>query len=284
MEEEAEFNELVYLNLHPDVRAAVESGLFRSGYEHYCRYGRGESRRLSRIAQKDLHFIRDYTRLVRDLIAAHPGDYDLAMAKAIGSQTLESFVEFGDKHVHVLRRVGLQDGCAIYDLACGSGRTASALRRHGWNGSYRGADIIDELVSYARQKSPDFQFFVHRDFSIVADDGSQDIIFSWSLFTHLHLEEIYLYAEDCKRALKPGGVLVFSFLELSKPSNEAVFRSRVESMRTGAGAPHLDTFMDRQTISHMFVTMLGYTLVEFIGADEPLPGGAFGQSIAVLRK
>jgi SAM-dependent methyltransferase len=284
--EEAAFNESVYLGLYPDVRAAVEKGQLSSGWDHYCRFGRREGRRLSRIPDQELHFIRDYTRLVQELIAAHPGNLDLAMAKAIGSTTLESFTDFGDKQVQILRRAGLRDGQAIYDLACGSGRTAAALQRHGWTGSYRGADIIEELVRYAAQKAPGFEFFVHRDFSISAPDGSLDIVYAWSLFTHLHLEEIYLYAEDCRRALKPGGLLVFSFLELDKPAPAQVFRNRVEAIRTGVRLPHLDTFMERQTIARMFESMLGYARVEFIDADDATATstGPFGQSVAVFRR
>jgi ubiquinone/menaquinone biosynthesis C-methylase UbiE len=280
------FNESAYLAMYPDVKEAVERGTFSSGYEHFCRYGRREGRRGLRVRDEDRHFVRDYTKLVQELVASHPHDIDLAMAKAIGSSSLESFVEFGDKHVQILRRLGLRDGQAIYDLACGSGRTASALQRHGWRGDYRGADVIHELVDYAASKMPGFTFFVHRDFSINAPDWSQDIIYAWSLFTHLQLEEIYLYAQDCRRALKLGGLLVFSFLELGKPGPDEVFRSRVDMVKHGAPLQHLDTFLDRTTIARLFQAMLGYELVEIMDADDPsiTTTGAFGQSIAVFRK
>ncbi len=40
-----EFNEELYLSLHPDVAQAVRQGYFVSGKEHYLKYGRGEGRR-----------------------------------------------------------------------------------------------------------------------------------------------------------------------------------------------------------------------------------------------
>ena len=279
------FDEAVYLKMHKDVRLGVENGYFTSGYDHYCKFGKMEGRRISRF-DAESHSIRDYTKLVRDLIAAHPDNVDLAMAKAIGAVSLEIFDISGDKQYHILTRIGLEHDLAIYDLACGSGRTAMALQRHGWHGNYRGADIIEELVSYARQKCPDFQFVVHRDFSIDAPENSLDIVFSWSLFTHLHIEEIYLYALDCHRALKPGATFVFSFLTLGNFGHRNIFKSRAIAIDSGVPIVHLDTFLNLETITTIFVDMVGFTLVEIIDADDEsaTPTGCFGQSLAILKK
>lgn len=40
------FNERSYLRCNPDVRRAVYRGEFRSGYEHYVKFGRREGRRI----------------------------------------------------------------------------------------------------------------------------------------------------------------------------------------------------------------------------------------------
>lgn len=42
------FDEAYYLDANPDVRAAVEDRIFRSGYEHYIRHGKAEGRRPTR--------------------------------------------------------------------------------------------------------------------------------------------------------------------------------------------------------------------------------------------
>jgi SAM-dependent methyltransferase len=280
------FSESVYLRMHDDVRLAVERGEIGSGYEHYQKYGRHEGRKLSQFSAETSHFLRDYSKLVRDLVAAHPGNRDLAMAKAIGALTLEIYADSGDKHVAILDRIGLKDGDAIYDLACGSGRTAMALKRRGWSGHYRGADIIPELIEYAQEQSPNYQFFVHHDFSINAPDATLDIIYAWSLYTHLHLEEIYLYSKDCHRALKDGGIFVFSFLTLNNAGHRALFKSRAMTIGTGVANAHLDTFLDKETIVTVLVDMLGFTLLEFIDADDATatPSGGFGQALAVFRK
>lgn len=43
------FNEAEYLASNPDVAAAVKNGMFRSGLEHYTKYGESEGRMLKRI-------------------------------------------------------------------------------------------------------------------------------------------------------------------------------------------------------------------------------------------
>jgi hypothetical protein len=44
------FDEAFYLEANPDVRAAVEDKIFRSGYEHYQRHGKAEGRLPTRPA------------------------------------------------------------------------------------------------------------------------------------------------------------------------------------------------------------------------------------------
>jgi hypothetical protein len=42
------FDEAYYLESNPDVRAAVDDKIFRSGHEHYERHGKAEGRRPTR--------------------------------------------------------------------------------------------------------------------------------------------------------------------------------------------------------------------------------------------
>ncbi len=44
------FDEAYYLEANPDVRAAVEDKIFRTGYEHYVRHGKAEGRSPTRTA------------------------------------------------------------------------------------------------------------------------------------------------------------------------------------------------------------------------------------------
>lgn len=60
--------------------------------------------------------------------------------------------------------------------------------------------------------------------AIVAPDASLDMVFHWSVFTHLYPGESYLYTADAFRALKPGGKMIFSFLELEEAAHDRVWK------------------------------------------------------------
>jgi SAM-dependent methyltransferase len=288
---ETPFDDEKYLFFNRDVAEAVLKGQFASGYEHFKAFGHAEKRRMDAstdayAADSQAHFIRDYSKHVENLVNAHPRNLDLAMALAIGSSTIEQFNVQGDQQVEMLRRYGLADGMAIYDLACGSGRSAKALRRKRWQGSYKGADIIPALVAYLRESCPGFDAVVHTDLSIASADASLDLVYAWSLFTHLHHEETYIYLDDIHRALKPGGRLVFSFLEFKIPSHWTVFASRVEILKQGRRTSTLDMFLHRDQIS-LWAKTLGFdaTILYVDGDDQTsTSSGNFGQSVAVLQK
>jgi SAM-dependent methyltransferase len=284
MTQENPFDERIYLHLNPDVAKAVKDGLIESGLTHYQRHGAQEGRSSSRWSSQP-HFIEDYTKLVNKLIQEHPESIDLAMAIAVGSPSLDSFRQIGDQQIHILQSHGLCDGVSIYDLGCGSGRSAQALNRSAWQGTYKGADVIKELIDYASDKQPYYEFVVRHDFSIDSPDGTLDIVFAWSVFTHLFPEETFLYLEDAYRALKAEGKVIFSFLEADQELHWIMFMNRVGQIAAGHRPSHLDYFFDRKMITKM-AEKIGFSTCSFVNGDDPsaTPLGAFGQSLAVLKK
>src|SRR5689334_18149121 len=144
------------------------------------------------------HFVEDYEKLVAKLVRSHP--LDEAMAKAVGGD----YHLFGRIEAELLRIAGLRPGMRVVDLGCGSGRLAFALH-NSEEVSYVGIDIIKRLLDYAKSKAPRYEFILHRELSIPQPDASADIVSAFSLFTHLLQAETYIYLEECKRILKPGG-------------------------------------------------------------------------------
>lgn len=278
----ADFDEEFYLLANPDVQHDVRHGIWKSGGDHYLAYGYSEGRS---FCSSDIHFIKDYEKLVASLIAKFPDNYELALAQAIGAGTIEEFVRSGDLQVQVLKLFGLRDNMSIYDLACGCGRTAQALKRSGWQGSYYGADIIKVFTDHVKTRCPGFEAEVNRTFSIKRPSNSVDIIYSWSLFTHLHHEEIYLYMQDSYRSLKQGGKLIFSFLEHNSEDHQKIFLQRVSDIRLYKKLAHLDTFLHRDFISN-FSSKIGFKKQPiFIDGNQPIGDyGTFFQSIACLTK
>ncbi|WP_408589344.1 class I SAM-dependent methyltransferase [Novosphingobium sp.] len=217
------------------------------------------------------------------MLRLHPDDRDLAFAEGVGSKTVELFRLQGDGHVAVLRHNGLADGMAIYDLGCGCGRTAQALVRSGWTGTYTGTDIVPGFVDELKRKCPGFAAHVHGAPRLLAADASLDIVYHWSVFTHLSPEECFLLLEDTVRALKLGGRTVFSFLEIGEPLHRDAFLTRVRLIGAGKTPALLDTFLHRDWIRSWAVE-LGLTEPVFTNGDDDRDHPAFWQSLVTMQK
>jgi len=223
------------------------------------------------------HFVEDYERHVAGLLATYP--VDEAMSLAVGGD----YVHFGAIECAVLRHAGLADGMTLIDLGCGSGRLAAVLGAR-MRVFYIGIDIVQSLLDYAATKAPpDYRFILHRELNIPAPDQSADMLAAFSVFTHLLPAETYLYLKDAARVLRPGGRLVFSFLEFAEPAHWAVFESTIDGQRRSA-SPHLNQFVERGTIA-LWAEKLGYAVEGFIDAHAAAWPDAppLGQSIAILR-
>lgn len=229
------------------------------------------------------HSVRSYNRIIEHCRERYPNDPDMAMMATIGAVSQEEFNKQGDGHVRVLKHHGLSDGMAVYDLGCGCGRTAMALQRSGWQGRYKGADIVQPLITHLMQKCPDYDAIVHRKLTIMASDGSLDMVFHWSVFTHLYPEECYLYMRDTARALKPGGKLVFSFLEFEDPHHHQIFRNRANSFAKQGWADELDTFLHRDWI-RFWASDLGFVDVSFTDGQDRRHHPEFWQALVVMTK
>lgn len=210
-----------------------------------------------------------------------------------------NFDAFGVIQSRMLSYYGLAPDGFLVDVGCGSGRTAIPLSRT-HPGKYLGTDVVRELVDYARAhcNRPDWEFAVVDDFVIPAKDGSADMVCFFSVLTHLLHEQSYLYLEQAKRVLKPGGKIVFSFLEFRIACHWAVFESTIRDTR-GSNTHPLNVFLDRDCIrsiaDHLDMTLIDLQDgdVPFVPLDQPLVlddgrelsgAGNLGQSICVLMK
>ncbi|MBB6228846.1 class I SAM-dependent methyltransferase [Polymorphobacter multimanifer] len=229
------------------------------------------------------HSVKDYRRVVRRMLRRMPNDRALALAQSIGSETMEGFVAQGDGHVAALRHHGLTDGMTVYDVGCGCGRTAQALRRSGWQGQYVGADVVRELLDELKRQCPGYETVLNTTPTIVAPDASIDLVFHWSLFTHLYPAECYLYIADSYRALKPGGKLVFSFLEMADPAHNRVWQNNLDHLRRGDAGQQLDNFLHRDWIAR-FARDAGFSLPQFTDGSDGSNHPQLWQALAVMEK
>jgi hypothetical protein len=95
--------------------------------------------------------------------------------------------------------------------------------------------------------------------------------------------ETFIYMEEAVRILKPGGKIVFSFLEFAEPKHWAIFELTRNAARDANG-DHLNMFMERSAID-IWATRLGLDVERYLEPSWTTEvGHALGQSIAILRK
>jgi cyclopropane fatty-acyl-phospholipid synthase-like methyltransferase len=225
------------------------------------------------------HFVEDYEAYVRGLIKNHP--IDEAMAMAVGGGPFDGI---GNIELNILKEAGLQPGMSIFDLGCGSGRLAAALAKSGLDLSYTGTDVVQELLDYASEISPsNYRFIRHPQISVPVESSSVDITCAFSVFTHLLHHETYMYLTDMHRALKVGGLVVFSFLEYADPAHWDVMEYTLDKQRDAEQIP-LNTFIER-TVIDTWARRLGFEVKQIMnGGHRPNGGEPLGQAVCVLSK
>jgi len=240
------------------------------------RFVNGLRARFAPVSQADLKAVN--VRFVDILKGQMP--HDQAMELAIGG----GFELIGPIEVALLRHYGLPQDGYLVDVGCGSGRLAKPLSA--WlKGRYLGIDLVPALVAHAKKVAarPDWRFQVIDHIGIPEQDGQADMACFFSVLTHLTHEQSYWYLEEAKRVLKPGGRIVFSFLEFREPVHLKVFLDTVDAAKRKVEMP-MNTFIDREAIGY-WAQALGLEVVEIRdGADAVVPEGNLGQSLCVLRK
>jgi SAM-dependent methyltransferase len=206
--------------------------------------------------------------------------HDQAMEQAIGG----GFAQIGPIEAGLVRHYGLADGGYLVDVGCGSGRLAKPLSADP-NVRYLGIDLVPDLITYARTicARPDWRFEVIDHIGIPEADGQADMVSFFSVLTHLLHEQGYWYLEEARRVLKPGGHVVFSFLEFQEPVHWANFDIVLNAQKTRAPVP-MNVFHDRAFLP-IWAARLGMDVVDIRGAAEVIaPEGNLGQALCVLRK
>ncbi|MFB3916097.1 MAG: class I SAM-dependent methyltransferase [Terriglobales bacterium] len=241
-------------------------------------------------ALSKFHFVDDYRRHVRRLMRKYP--LDKAMSMAVGGY----YRYLGRLERELLIAVGLRPEHYLIDVGCGSGRLAQELRDY-LMGKYLGTDIVPELLEYAaRGTPPHWRFRLVDGLDIPEKDAVADMVCFFSVFTHILHEESFYYLREARRVLKPGGRIVFSFLDISQPSHWPIFENM---SKAPAKSPHLNMYLGTDMI-HAWSQHLGLELEQLQGGDtpwfplsEPICSdedgavqqglGTLGQSVAVMR-
>jgi SAM-dependent methyltransferase len=128
------------------------------------------------------------------------------------------FLRSGERHADLIRSLLAEAGTsieqldAVLDWGCGCGRVLrhwSDLRQT----SVLGCDINPEMVAWCAQHLPFAEVAVNElSPPLPYDDASFDLVYGFSVLTHLTEELQHVWTRDCRRVLRPGGHFVFSTL------------------------------------------------------------------------
>ncbi len=164
--------------------------------------------------------------------AGAPGDY------RIGGEGMVKML---------IQKAGLERHHSVLEIGCGLGRGALALSRYlNNNTDYMGIDVLREVIEFCNSnitaRYPNFRFY-HLDvengmYNPTADvsvaeaqlpvsSDSIDLVFLWSVFTHLRPKDVAAYLLEIARVLKPGTTVLASHFFMNE--------RRQERMKQGKG-------------------------------------------------
>lgn len=149
----------------------------------------------------------------------------------------QAFIDTAVRDVRRLERTcGLTEQSALLDWGCGAGRLAVGVReRFGRVRDYHGVDIQPDLIGWAQANlaAPGFRFTCldvsnerynpdgSTDRTIGADPGSVDVLYAYSVFSHMTDEDTAAYLGLIAAALtRTGRAMVTCFVEEGVPDWE----------------------------------------------------------------
>jgi SAM-dependent methyltransferase len=154
----------------------------------------------------------------------------------VGRQLLQILIDIG----------GLRPEERVLDVGCGPGRVARGLVGYlSPAGSYEGFDVVPQAIAWCRQKiaprHPNFRF-THVDirndmynpkgsiepstFAFPYSSDEFDLVFLFSVFTHMLPVDVDRYLGEIRRVLRPGGRCLMTFFLLTEASEEAMREGR----------------------------------------------------------
>jgi SAM-dependent methyltransferase len=130
-----------------------------------------------------------------------------------GRLAMEQAMEFYKTIREACARFGkpLRSMHAVMEFGCGWGRITRCFLRDIPSGHLYGCDCMPEMVQYCNEKLPDYGFVLNTPLPpTIFRDGTFDLIYGYSVFSHLSEAAHMSWIKEFSRIMKPGGVLVLT--------------------------------------------------------------------------
>lgn len=134
-----------------------------------------------------------------------------------GSYSLEWFLSSGKRAVESIENglkeaeVELEKGTKVLDFGCGCSRVIQHLKAAHPDLTLKACDYNPLLVNWCRDHIDGVDYFQNQLVPpLDLEDGSLDLIYQFSVFTHLTQEQQDEWMDEFHRVLKPGGVMIVS--------------------------------------------------------------------------
>ncbi|MCF7844978.1 MAG: class I SAM-dependent methyltransferase [Kiritimatiellales bacterium] len=185
---------------------------------------------------------RRLKNLIKSDVAKHRGITIPAKHLRFGGNNFidnESFLHSGEREAMRLQgEFGLRKGSALLEIGCGPGRLPiGIINTIGELRAYRGVDVSDVAIDWCKKniekQYPTFQFLrlnIKNDrynpegndsIKLPFPDQAFDVIYLYSVFSHMKTPDIRAYLSEFKRLLKSNGnVFLTAFIEENVPEME----------------------------------------------------------------
>jgi len=173
--------------------------------------------------------------------------------------TAESFEEAGRRDAERVARLAGRDA-RVLNIGCGIGRVERYLAPQ--VAEVHAVDISGEMIARARVRLEGLPNVFLREvtpveFLAAHPEGRFDLVFSLLVLQHLEREDAFLYLEDSRRVLKPGGTLFVQFPNLRSAEYTQAFR---DALRKRPRSPGRVRPYTEEELRH-WMDMLGFEIL-----------------------
>ncbi len=232
----------------------------------------------------NVHGERSFPSLRGYLPTMPPEELQVRFTGAHGEPTLREAFSF---YRLVSRASSSKRPKVAVDFGCGWGRITRFFVKDFDKDNLLGVDPLSEVIEASRATNPWATFTqIGLRPPIDVPTGSVDLIFAFSVFSHL-TEEVHLqWIEELARLLRRGGMLVVTtrerdfILECERIRTEEPDLSKVSPLRNFATMGARTAFLDTERYLEMYDA--GEYCCDPTGAGSSLPSEAYGETCIPL--